>query len=128
MAFRTSASGWADDYSDDSDYEDTSRLLDNKNIGSYQATEQKAIEDHERGLNKLGEAIKRQKYMANEMATEVELHNEVLDGIDAGLTNTNENLRKNTRNIRLISKKSSTFYLWFLIVILGFVIIALAIL
>lgn len=128
MAFRTSASGWADDYSDDSDYEDTSRLLDNKNIGSYQATEQKAIEDHERGLNKLGEVIKRQKYMANEMATEVELHNEVLDGIDAGLTNTNENLRKNTRNIRLISKKSSTFYLWFLIVILGFVIIALAIL
>lgn len=128
MAFRASASGWADDYSDDSDYEDTSRLLDNKNVGTYQATEQKAIEEHERGLNKLGEAIKRQKYMANEMATEVELHNEVLDGIDVGLANTNENLRKNTRNIRLISKKSSTFYLWFLIVILGFVIFALAIL
>lgn len=128
MEIRPSASVWADDYSDDSDNDDTSKLLDNKNIGSYQATEQKAIEDHERGLDKLGEAIKRQKFVANEMASEVELHNEILDGIDTGLTNTNENLRKNTRNIKLISRKSSTFYLWFLIIVLGVVIVALAIL
>lgn len=128
MGTRPAASSWADNYSDDSDNDDTSRLLDNNNIGSYRATEQKAIQDHERGLDKLGEAIKRQKYIAGEMATEVELHNEILDGIDTGLTNTNDNLRKNTRNIKLVLKKSSTFYLWFLIIVLGIVIVTLAIL
>lgn len=111
----------------DSDDEDTSSLL-RDSPSSYQATQQTIIRDHEEGLNKLGEVIKRQKYMASELGNEVELHNEILDGIDVGLTNTNENLQKNTRNIKLISKKSSTFFLWFLIVVLAIVIAVLALL
>ena len=86
------------------------------------------MKDHEEGLDRLGEAIKRQKYMAGEIATEVDIQNEIIDNIDDGLARTNENIRKNTRNINLVSKKSSTFYLWLLIVLLAIVIVALAIL
>lgn len=120
-------SNWADNSSEEVDGPDTSRLLSGS-VGGYQATEERVMLDHEEGLDKLGQVIKRQKYMAGELATEVELHNEILDGIDAGMTNTNENLQKNTRNVRLISKKSSSFFLWFLIVVLALVIVALAIL
>lgn len=77
-------------------------------------------------MDKLGQAIKRQKYMANEIATEVEVHNEIIDHIDEGLSRTDANIRKNTRNIKLVLKKSSTFYLWLLIVILAIVIVILA--
>lgn len=124
MAARPSSSTWADDLSEDES--DTSRLLNN-NVNTYRSTEQH-LRDHEEGLDRLGEAIKRQKYVATELATEVELHNEILDDIDNRVTNTNENLQKNTRNIRLISKKSSTFCLWFLIILLGAIIVALSIL
>lgn len=122
MSVRPSSSAWAELSDDD----DTSKLLDNK-TPTYQAIQDQSIRDHEEGLGKLGEAIKRQKYMANELATEVDLHNEILDGIDTGLTRTNENLRKNTRNIKLVTQKSSTCLLWILIVILAAVIIVLAI-
>lgn len=118
-------SAWGDDLSDDES--DSRRLLDGP-TRDYQATQQQYIRDHEEGLNKLGEAIKRQKYMANEIATEVDVHNEIIDDIDDGLVKTDENLRKNTRNIKLVLRKSSTFYLWVLIVILALVIIGLAIL
>lgn len=127
MLPKPSSSAWADDFSDELDEADTSRLLD-KGVSSYSATPTTTLRDHEEGLDKLGEAIKRQKYMASELATEVDLHNEILDDIDTGLSETNENLQKNTRNIRLVSKKSSTAFLWFLIVILAVVILILAIL
>lgn len=125
MSSKPTSSGWADDLSDD-DYAETSRLIKNNRANTYQSTQQNLI-DHEEGLDRLGEAIRRQKNVASELATEVDLHNEILDDIDTGMTNTNENLQKNTRNIRLISKKSSTFCLWFLIVLLAVVIVALAI-
>lgn len=118
---RPMGSPWGDDSSDD----DEARLL-NGQPRNYQSTQEQAIRDHEQGLDKLGQAIKRQRYMADEIATEVEVHNEILDNIDDGLTRTNENIRKNTRNIRLVSRKSSTFYLWLLIVILAIIIAILA--
>lgn len=120
------SSGWADDLSDEDD-SDTSRLIHNNRANTYQSTQQILI-NHEEGLETLGEAIRRQKNVATELATEVDLHNEILEDIDTGMTNTNENLQKNTRNIKLISKKSSTFCLWFLIILLAVVIVALAIL
>lgn len=111
--------------SDDSDTQDRSRLVNNK-PRTYQTIQYETVMDHERNLDMLGETIRRQKYMAGELANEVDLHNEILDGIDSGLASTNDNLRKNTRNIRLVTKKSSTAFLWFLIVILGVVIVILA--
>lgn len=125
MSPKPSHSTWADDMSDDEC--DTTSLLRNNKPNTYQAT-QNVIRDHEEGLDRLGNAIKRQKYIANELATEVDLHNEIIDDIDSGLTSANENIRKNTRNIKLVTRKSSTFYLWFLIVLLGIVIVLLAIL
>lgn len=128
MTSRPTTSTWAPDSSDDDDENDTSRLLNNGRNPSYQTMKQEDyIREHEQGLDKLGEAIKRQKNMANELNTEVELHNEIIDGIDTGLTSTSDNLRKNTRNIRLISTKSSTFFLWLVIVALAGVIVVLAI-
>jgi len=114
---------WSDDLSDD--YNDTSGLL-NVNVNTYEST-QASIRDHEEGLSRLGEAIKRQKNMANEFATEVELHNEILDEIDTGLTNTDQNLNKNIRNIKLISRKSGNCFLWLMIFLLAIVIVFLAI-
>lgn len=122
------ATSWADDLSDDFNQADTSRLLKDP-VGSYNATQTHSpIRDHEAGLDRLGEAIKRQKYMANGLATEVDLHNEILDDIDRHLTTTTANLQKNTRNIKLLSKKSGTCLLWSLIVLLAFVIVVLAVL
>lgn len=111
-------SDWAD--SDDSDTGDTARLIGDKRITTYDA-----VEEHERGLDKLGEALKRQKNAAHSLATEVDLHNEILEDIDQGLLATNENLAKNTRNIKLLLRKSSTFSLWLIIILLGIVIVLL---
>lgn len=119
------SSAWVSDGSDDDD--DTSRLLKNP-VRTYETTEEQALRDHEGGLDRLGEAIKRQKFMANEIATEVDVHNEIIDDIDNGMTRTRENLDKNVRNIKLVTKKSSTCCLWFIIVILAAIILALAIL
>lgn len=113
--------------SDDSEDDDRSKLIRGPNQ-DYQTLERQAIRDHEAGLDKLGEAIKRQKYIAGEIATEVEVHNEILDDMDVGLTRTGDNLQKNVRNINLVTRKSSTCGLWLLIVILAAVIVALAIL
>lgn len=125
MATRPSASGWVDNLSDDYDESDTTGLL-NEQKNNYQAIQQQYIREHQEGLNKLGEAIKRQKYVASEIATEVDVQNEILDNINGDFSNVNENLRKNTRNIRLITKKSSTFFLWCLIVILALIIVGLS--
>lgn len=113
--------------SDDSEDDERRKLIGGPEQ-NYQTLERQAIRDHEAGLNKLGEAIKRQKYIATEIATEVEVHNEILDDIDVGLTKTGDNLRKNVRNINLVSRKSSTCGLWMIIVILGAIIVVLAIL
>lgn len=119
-------SPWGDDSSGDYDENDRSSLLQGSQA-NYQTTQLQYVREHEEGLEKLGEAIKRQKYMVTEIATEVEVHNEILDNIDDGLTRTNDNIRKNTRNINVVTRKSSTFYLWLLIVILAIVIVGLAI-
>lgn len=125
MANNPRTSVWANEFSDEDDA-DTSRLIDKNGTNQYQSI-QRTIQDHEEGLNKLGEAIKRQKYVATELATEVDLQNEILEDIDTGLTRTDDNLQKNTRNIKLVLKKSSTCGLWVLIVILAAVITGLAI-
>lgn len=121
MSNRPAYSGWADDPSDEDD--DSARLLKDP-VRTYEAT----VRDHERNLDQLGQGVKRLKHVANEIAVEVDIHNEILDDIDTGLANTNENLRKNTRNIKLVTQKSSTCCLWFIIVILAAVIVLLAIL
>lgn len=126
MSQRPTSSAWADNFSDDFDSADTSRLLKDP-VSGYHTTQQQPIRDHEAGLDRLGEALKRQKYMANGLATEVDLHNEILDDIDGGLTTTMVNLQKNTRNINLVTRKSSTCLLWSLIVILAIVILTLAV-
>lgn len=112
--------------SDDSEEDDQQKLLKESNQG-YQSIETQAIRDHEAGLDKLGEAIKRQKYIANEIATEVEVHNEILDEMDTGLSRTSDNLRKNVRNINLVTRKSSTCFLWTVIFILAAVIATLGV-
>ena len=120
------SSPWGDDSSDSES--DRAKLLERPIPTNYQSTHQQYIKEHEEGLDKLGQVIKRQKNVADEIATEVDLQNEILDNIDDGLVRTNENIRKNTRNINLVTRKSSTFYLWALIVILALVIVGLAIL
>lgn len=117
-------SPWGDDLSEDES--DETRPL-NGQARNYQATQEQAIREHEEGLDKLGRAIKSQRHMANEIATEVDVHNEILDNIDEGLTKTDVNIRKNTRNIRLVLRKSSTFYLWLIVVLLAIAIAVLAI-
>lgn len=123
----SSRATWSNDFRNTQD-DDRERLLSGQQTNYMATTQEQIIRDHEEGLDKLGEAIKRQKFMANEIATEVDVQNEILDNIDDGLVRTNENIRKNTRNIRLVTRKSSTFYLWLLIVILALVIVGLAIL
>ena len=118
-------SPWGDDLSDDES--DEARLLGRPNR-NYQATQEQLVREHEEGLDNLGRTIKNQRYMADEIATEVEVHNEILENIDDGLSKVDANIKKNTRNIRLVTKKSSTFYLWFLIIILAIAIAVLAIL
>lgn len=122
MSYQPLRSNWGE--SDDSDTGETNSPL----VGGKQHSTYKAIEEHERGLDRLGEAIKRQKNAANSLATEVDVHNEILDDIDQGLLATNENLMKNTRNIKLLMRKNSTFFLWLIIILLGIVIVLLAIL
>lgn len=129
MSNRPTSSKWAPDSSDDEgEAGDTSKLLGHNRSPSYQAMKQEDyLREHEEGLNKLGEAIKRQKNMAQDLNTEVELHHEIIDGIDTGLVATSDNLRKNTRNIQLITKTSSLCFLWFLIAALAACIVILAV-
>lgn len=112
---------WGEISSDEDD--DRAKLLqDHGSVQTYSA-----IEAHESGLERLGEALRRQKDAANSLATEVDIHNEILDDIDSGVDNTNVQLQKNTRNIKLVTKKASTCLLWIIILLLGVVIVTLAI-
>lgn len=124
MAPKPGNSAWADDLSDEVQPSDTDRLLRSP-VESYQSTQERLMKDHEEGLGLLGEAIKRQKYMAGELANEVDLHNEIIEDIDAGVSRTAENIQKNTRNIKLVTRKSDTCFLWSIIVILAIVIMTL---
>lgn len=118
---------WGDDLSDELDSvntADTSRLLEPEN---FRQTQERLIAAQNQGLDRLTEAVKRQKMMAHGIATEVDVHNELLDEIDDGMTNTNLNLRRNTNNIKLLSRRSGTCFYWTLIILLMIVIITLSI-
>lgn len=118
-------SPWVEDFSDEES--DEIQLL-NEKIKNHQSTEKQYLREHEKGLDKLGQAIKRQRYMANEIAIEVEVHNEILDDMDQGLTKTDQTILKNARNIQRVLRKSSTSYLWFFMILLAIANILLAIL
>lgn len=127
MANRQSASAWADQNSDDFDIEDNSHLVNN-DIYAHHVYQQRAIEAHEDGIERLTRAATRQKNMAYEIANEVDTHNEILDDIDNGVTRTDENLRKNTRNIGRVTRQSGSCFYWLIILLLAGVILTLAIL
>lgn len=122
MSNQFGQANWGGDSSDEYDVNDTTKLIGNQQTSTYQATV-----NHAEGLEKLGEAVKRQKYVAHSIATEVDIHNEILDEIETGLAATDINLRKNTRNIRLVTRKSSTCCLWVIISALAALIVVLAI-
>lgn len=123
---RPSASAWADQSSDEFDTQDTSHLV-NSDIYAHQIYQNRALQDQEDGIERLTRAATRQKTMAHEIGSEVDLHNEILDEIDTGVTQQDANLRKNTRNINVIERQSGTCFFWIIIILLGAVILTLAI-
>ncbi|XP_053213764.1 syntaxin-8-like [Panonychus citri] len=95
-------------------------------VDDYVSIQRQAIREQDKGLDTLADIISRQKSMAAGIATEIDVHNEILDDITDAMEDTNVRLVRNTRNIAKISRKSDTCCYWVIIVLLLIAIIVIS--
>ena len=72
----------------------------------------------------LGDIIRRQKGMGQDIFREVTQQNDLIDDIDERVENVNQRLLDTTSNVRVVSKKDRTCGYWIVILILAIAIFA----
>ena len=72
----------------------------------------------------LGDIIRRQKGMGQDIFREVTQQNDLIDDIDDRVENVNQRLLDTTSNVRVVSKKDRTCGYWIVILILAIAIFA----
>ena len=72
----------------------------------------------------LGDIIRRQKGMGQDIFREVTQQNDLIDDIDDRVENVNQRLLDTTSNVRVVSKKGRTCGYWIVILILAIAIFA----
>lgn len=107
--------GWGDD--SESDTFDVQRA---------QKMTQQVIKEQDAGLEELSKIISRQKNIARAIGNEVDVHNEILDDLAEGIDRTNVGLINETRQVRTIASKDSTWGYWLVIILLFIAILIVA--
>lgn len=72
----------------------------------------------------LGDIIRRQKGMGQDIFREVTQQNDLIDEIDDRVENVNQRLLDTTSNVRVVNKKDRTCGYWIVILLLFIAIIA----
>ncbi|XP_025016684.1 syntaxin-8 [Tetranychus urticae] len=115
--FGTSGNTWLDDV------EPTA----SSSVDDYANIQRQALREQDKGLDTLADIISRQKSMAQGIATEIDIHNEILDDITDAMDDNHGRLVRNTRNIAKVSRKSDTCCYWVVIVLLMIIIIVISV-
>lgn len=97
-----------------------------QSVTQLKETQKLLLKEQDKGLDTLQEIIVRQKYLAKGINSEIDLHNEILEDITHAVEETDDRLTRNTRNIRVVNKKTSTCGYWTVIILLLIAIIVVA--
>ncbi|XP_026551972.1 syntaxin-8 [Pseudonaja textilis] len=89
--------------------------------------QQRIIEEQDSGLDALSSILSRQKQMGQEIGNELEEQNEIIDDLANLVENTDDKLRKQTKNVLRVEKKSTSCGMMVVIVLLLIAIVVVAV-
>jgi len=92
---------------------------------TYRQYKEDALADQDRGLDLLHEVIVRNKNIAQNIQSEVQTHNDIIDDIDEGLERTTQRLITTTRTVETVSQRDKVWKYWLAIFFLLIVIIVI---
>lgn len=82
------------------------------------------LEEQERGLENLSEIIARQKNIAQNISSEVDIQNDIIDDLGDHIDRTDVRIRGETQHIGVVDRKDKTCIYWVIIILLFIAIIA----
>ena len=91
--------------------------------GLLRSDQDRLLAEQEQGLDMLGEIIRRQKGMGENIYREVTQQNDIIDDIDDRVETVNQRLIDTTSNVNIITKRDRTCGYWIVIVLLAIAII-----
>ncbi|XP_074870662.1 syntaxin-8 isoform X2 [Carettochelys insculpta] len=80
--------------------------------------QQRIIQEQDAGLDALATVLVRQKQMGQEIGNELEEQNEIIDDLTNLVANTDDKLRRQTRHVKTVDKKSTSCGMLVVIVLL----------
>ncbi|XP_025090100.1 syntaxin-8-like isoform X1 [Pomacea canaliculata] len=99
--------------------------LENVSNTELQSQQQQILDEQDRGLDALSRVIGRQKQMAIDIGNEVDSQNEIIDDITDHVDGTTSRLKRETRHIAIVDRKSGSCGYYIVIVLLFVVIIVI---
>nr|XP_046913718.1 syntaxin-8-like [Dermatophagoides farinae] len=98
-----------------------------ENVSKMKEIQRNMKQEQDQNIDTLGDIISRQKYLAQEIDSELNIQNEILEDIGEAMDDNNERLLRNTRNIRFVSRESGTCAYWTIIILLLIAILVVSI-
>lgn len=91
-----------------------------------QSQQQQILQEQDQGLEALSKVIGRQKQMALDIGNEVDLQNEIIDDITDHVDRTDSRIRRETRHIAIVDRKSNAcgYYVVIILLLVAILIIA----
>lgn len=90
---------------------------------NLRSDQDRMMQEQEEGLDLLGDIIRRQKGMGNQIFNEITQQNDLIDDIDDRVENVNQRLINTNDNISVVTKKDRTCGYWIIITILAIAIL-----
>ncbi|XP_075265391.1 syntaxin-8-like [Convolutriloba macropyga] len=90
--------------------------------------QQRIIDRQDEGLEQIYEALKRTKKVGIAIGNEIDEQDELIEDIKSKTGKVNDKLHTETKHTESVLKKSSTCFLWTIIVMLAIVIVVVAVL
>jgi syntaxin of plants SYP6 len=105
-------------YDNDESGDDSPIIDKNAPLETLSAEREQIIQQQDRSLETLSQAISRQKNIAIRIGNEVDSHNDILDNIGDQMDNTSARVSSTTRNVERFSERDSTLGYWMIILCL----------
>ncbi|XP_053310129.1 syntaxin-8 [Spea bombifrons] len=96
-------------------------------FGEIQQHQRRIIAEQDAGLEALSSILTRQKLMGQDIGNELEEQNEIIDDLANLVENTDGKVRRQTRNVKLVDKKSGSCAMLLVIVLLLIAIVVVAV-
>uniref|UniRef100_A0A8C5R5V6 Syntaxin-8 n=1 Tax=Leptobrachium leishanense TaxID=445787 RepID=A0A8C5R5V6_9ANUR len=77
-------------------------------FGDIQARQLQAVAEQDAGLDALSSILARQKQMGNDIGNELDEQNEIIDDLTNLVENTDSKVTRQTRNVKLVERKSGS--------------------